>query len=231
MLLTMFLAIGLGWFRAVADRNRARKDAWEAKSQLRMLDQYIKPLLESPKQREQNRGRGFLSGMNLDGCDLRGISLTTGAGAFQSVSLQGAKLQNATISCGVSSFQQVSFDRADLTNAKLTATGSSFQLATFVGAKLVGTQLIGGNGAVFQANSFRGADLTNASFVCSGSSAFQIADIDSAVLVGTDLSSIDPENLRKAYFVDPPTYSLQTQFPAGFDPQFAGWILQELPAD
>ena len=226
--LTLVLAIVMAWLVTLSELRRTQRRISVASARTRMLELNIDAIY-SEKHRARNHGRGFLSGLKLDGCDFQGVTINAGDAAFQSTSLAGANLQGATIAAGGSSFQSVSFDHADLRNAKLSATGSSFQVVTFVEADLRGADLNGGNGAVFQAASFRGADLTGATIRCSGVAAFQVVDIDSANFSNADLSSINADNLRDGYYSSPPKYSKKTQLPAEFDPQQAGWTLVDDP--
>ncbi|NND99939.1 MAG: pentapeptide repeat-containing protein [Pirellulaceae bacterium] len=226
--ITVIVAISLGWMSSLNRLSRVKAQMIKERDRTAVIEGHIESIYQT-KQNERNQGRGFLSGMNLDGCDFAGVTIKTGSSAFQSTTLNDAQLPNANITVGGSSFQSASFDRANLQSATLTATGSSFQIVTFVQSDLRSATLNAGNGAVFQAASFRGADLTGATINCSGISAFQAVDIDSANFTDADLSSIDANNLRTAYFSDPPTYSVGTKFPTGFVPADAGWVLADAP--
>jgi uncharacterized protein YjbI with pentapeptide repeats len=225
---TVVLAIGMGWLATLEKLRRTNDRMLAEFERTQMIEGQIESIY-SEKYRERNRGRGFLSGMKLDGCDFGGVTIDAGSSAFQSTSLESANLRDATITAGGSSFQFVSFDHADLRGAKLAASGASFQMITFVEADLQGAKLIGGNGSAFQAVSLRGADLTGATIQCSGVAAFSAVDIDSANFSDADLSSIDADNLRNAYYSNPPKYSGKTRFPTGFNPEKAGWKLEEGP--
>jgi uncharacterized protein YjbI with pentapeptide repeats len=225
---TVVLAIAMAWLVTLAELGRTRRRISADSARTQMLESNIDAIY-GEKHRARSHGRGFLSGMKLDGCDFHGVTIDAGDSAFQSTSLVSANLRGATITAGGSSFQSASFDHADMRGAKLSASGASFQLVTFVDADLRGAQLIGGNGSVFQTASFRGADLTGAKISCSGVAAFQVVDIDSANFSNADLSAIDAGNLQGAYYSNPPKYSNQTQFPPQFDPQKEGWTLVDEP--
>jgi uncharacterized protein YjbI with pentapeptide repeats len=225
---TVVLAVVMGWLVTLQELRITKGRMSAASARTQMIESHIESIY-GEKYRERNHGRGFMSGMNLDGCDFRGVTINADTSAFQATSLQNANLQNATITAGGSSFQSVSFDHADLRGAKLSASGAAFQMVTFVEADLRGAKLIGGNGSEFQAVSFRGADLTGATITCGGAAAFSAVDIDSANFSDADLSAIDADNLHSAYYSTPPNYSTKTKFPADFDPKKAGWTLADQP--
>lgn len=222
------LAIVMAWLATLAELRRAYQLISVDSARTRMLESNINAIYED-KHRVENHGHGFLSGMDLDGCDFHGVKINAGNSAFQSTTLRSANLQDSTITAGGASFQRVSFDWANLRAATLSASGAAFQLVTFVEADLRDAKLIGGAGSEFQTVSFRGADLTGATIRCSGAGAFQAVDINAANFSDADLGAIDANNLRSAYFSIPPIYSSKTKFPADFDPAQAGWKLADAP--
>ena len=214
----------MGWVATLGELRQTQMRVAASTDRMRMINSQIDAIYAT-KQDSRNRGRGFLSGLVLDGSDFRDVQIDAGPSAFQSTSLRNANLENANIKAGGSSFQSVCFDEANLRGATLSASGASFQVVTFVNADMRGATLIGGSGSEFQNVSFRGADLTGATIRCGGSAAFAQVDIDSAVFYDSDLSRIDSKNLSSAFFTDPPKYDSLTKFPDGFDAGAVGWEL------
>lgn len=223
--LTLVIAFVLSLYRCNQRVKRWQQETFQLREKLRAADWQIE-FRDDPKKPESgSKGRGFLSKVNLEGQDFRGVSITVGSSAFQKTWLVGANLQKTTIAAGGASFQFVRLDHANLQGANLSAGGSSFQLASFLGADLRGATLTGG-GASFQGSSMREADLTGATIICPPNlSAFQGVDISSANFQGADISAVQALNLQSCYFSTPPKYDAKTKFAKDFDPVAADWEL------
>jgi uncharacterized protein YjbI with pentapeptide repeats len=165
--------------------------------------------------------RGVLAHLNLDGANLRSVSIAGQNSAFARASFNNADLTKASLGGAGGAFQGAKFDGARLVNAKLTGGVSAFQGSSFAGADLTGAVLTGGASS-FQGSTFADARLAGAQLLCSGAS-FQLVNIDAADFAGADVSALAAEALKSCYFNQPPTYDGHTRFPRGFDPEDQGW--------
>lgn len=224
MLWTLLVAITLGWLRTSQTYSTNLRRAQE---RLMNLELNIEQLyLDSDRDiGSEGVGRSRFLNADLSHCHLASVRYESDSPAFQNVKLADANLERAVLVGSGASFQSACFDRAKMKGAHLRASGSAFQNVTFVEANLTDAIIQGGSGADLQNVSFRRANLTGAKIICQGPVAFTGVDLDAAILIDADLSSIDSENLAGAYFNEPPSYSKNTKLPAGFDPKKTGWTL------
>lgn len=217
LMLMVLLATLLGWHssnrradtRLAEQANRSRYAELELERARSALKDRDRP------SRDKTR---VLWRADLEGTQLRGLTIASSGNAFQRMSFADCDLENATLQGGSSAFQLARFDNAKLVNSKLTGGLASFQEATFVDADLTGAALTGGASS-FQCSSFENALLVRACLVGS----FQLVNISGAHFEGADLSALDSDSLASCYFKDAPVYDDQTKFPAGFDPESQLW--------
>jgi uncharacterized protein YjbI with pentapeptide repeats len=215
--LTLLVALLLAWRSSL---ERAEVRLTEQANKLRYAEEELERARDEIRDRDRvkpDKNRTLWQA-NLDGAQLRGVTISSNTNAFQRASLQGCDLAGATLQGGDASFQLSRFDNSRLVNAKLTGGVSSFQMATFVNADLAGAELSGG-GASFQKSSFENATLIRSRL----SGSFQSVNLSGTRLEGANLSALRSEDLASCYFKDPPTYDRQTTFPAGFDPAKKLW--------
>jgi uncharacterized protein YjbI with pentapeptide repeats len=185
-----------------------------AKSELERVEQELARLRQGKR---QDRTRAFWE-TDLEGTNLKGMTLKIPSNSFQKASFRNCDLKGATLEGAGAAFQLSRFDGAQLAGATLTGGGAAFQGSSFVGADLTGAILTGGS-VSFQSATFASANLEGAKL----SGSFQAATIDSARFEGADLSGIASQDLASCIFGTPPTYDGKTIFPDGFDPVANMW--------
>ena len=144
---------------------------------------------------------------NLDDADLTGANLTDAK--LRSATLNGARLTGARLSG--TDLTDARADRVRLERGTLIA--AILEDADLAQADLTGANLTGAN--------LDGADLTGAKLA---QTTLTDADLEGAILVNADLTGavLTGATLKDA------TYSAQTRWPDGFDPQAAGAKLVEV---
>jgi uncharacterized protein YjbI with pentapeptide repeats len=226
LVLTLFVALLLGWRRSV---DEARRQMTEREMHIAQQNRALQFANEEVRRaRDQvddlrtvhRDASRVVYGSQFEGVTLVGATLASPENAFQRTSFAGSDLRRATLQGGVSSFQLANFDGAKLEGAILRGGDASFQGATFVGADLAGADVAGGP-ISFAMASLENANLTGAKLAGS----FQNANLSGANFAGADLSALNAGDLASCYFRDPPRYDDRTKFPAGFDPVGQGWRL------
>lgn len=217
-LVILLITLGSGWISSVQRVDRKRR--LQEKHLLYTEEELRRAMDELRAQKRgtvPDRTRSFWEA-DLEGSDLRGMTIASNSNAFQGACFRKCKLEEVKLEGGGSSFHGAHFDQAVLVRANLKGGVASFQEATFHGANLTDATLVGGLGS-FQGASFEDAILIGATM----SGNFQNANLSGARLQNANLVAIDCANLARCYFKVPPSYDSRTSFPVGFDPEEHLW--------
>lgn len=217
LVLMLLVALALAWRSSL---ERAERKMAEQENRLQFAEEELQRardelFAQSRRARDNSR---VLWAPDLEGINLRGVTIASQENAFQRAYFSHCNLENAVLQGGDSAFQQARFDGAKLIQAQLKGGNASFQSASFVSADLAGA-VLEGVGSAFQRSSFENANLSAARLAGS----FQVVNISGACFAGADLSALNSSDLASCYFKDPPIYDEQTRFPTGFDPQARRW--------
>jgi uncharacterized protein YjbI with pentapeptide repeats len=229
LVVTTMLALLLAWRRSYQDSQRHMAALHQRIRYLQEGQHWSDVRAKLAESRPDRRSAGTLANMDLQGANLRGVTLQGRNHAYERTQFQRADLEASKFTGGVAAFSGARFDDALLMDATLTGGTSSFQMASFAGADLTGAKLVGGP-ASFQGSTFQNSKLVNAKIVCNGAS-FQAVNLDGADLRGADLAVLNPNSLRSCHFGTPPLYDATTRFPPQFDPAAEGWKLADSPRE
>ena len=144
-----FIALAIGWYTSMSQQRI--RSAWlfqqlmNARSQIQLAESRTELQADVPADSDP-MAKGVLSGVKLEGVNLRDAVIGGGTSAFQRARFDRSDLSNASLTGGAASFQGASFNNAILRNPSVVnfLDGCALTIPCHVpGAGPVGLMVVG----------------------------------------------------------------------------------------